>query len=191
MNIMNVIETIVRDAKVDFIIAKHDGVLEAVEIVHIALKTAKKVFALANLSEDEKDALVVLCLKKGLAAAGNLSGLPAFDSLPASALRAVEDQLLKAAVGAAQAMRKAVPALFAPVLRSCLPYCSAVASVLDEKEAAIVREAVQALTPAESTQVLPSQTAEVHLVEVVKDTPLPNTVDTAPNPDPSQKAPQE
>ena len=188
---MSVLEGIIRDAKVDFLIAKHDGVLEASEVIQIALSIAKKVFALANLSEEEKDALVVLGLKKGLAAAGGLAGLPGLAALPPAALDAVEEQLLKAGVGAAHAMRKAAPALFAPVrkaLLGCLPYCSMVASVLDPKDAAVLQEAVQVLTPVEAIQEAPAQTAEARPAAPVEDIPLPNTPDVAPNPAASQQA---
>jgi hypothetical protein len=188
---MSVLETIIRDAKVEFLIAKHDGVLEASEVIHIGLNVAKKVFALANLSEEEKDAMVILCLKKGLAAAGGLSGLPGLAALPPAALDAVEEQLLKAGVGAAHAMRKAAPALFAPVkkaLLGCLPYCSLVASVMDPKDAAVLHEAVQVLTPVQAIQEEPAQTDAPRPAAPVEDIPLPNTPDVAPNPAASQKA---
>ena len=182
---MSAIEAIIRDAKVDFVIAKHDGVLEDAEVVQIALKIARKVFALANLSEEEKDALVLLCLKKGLAAADGMAGLPALAALPPGALAAVEEQFLKAGVSAARAMRAAVPALFAPVkkvLLGCLPYCSAVAAVLDPKDAAVVHEALQLLTPVETTQAVVAQSAEARPAAPVEDIPLPNTADEVPNP---------
>ena len=182
---MSAIETIIRDAKVDFLIAKHDGVLEATEVVRIALTVAKKVFALANLSEDEKDAIVLLCLKKGLAAADGMADLPALAALPPAALAAVEEQFLKAGVGAARAMRAAVPALFAPVkkaLLGCFPYCSVVMTVLDPKDAAVVQEALQLLTPVETIQAVVVQTAEARPAAPVADIPLPNTPDAVPNP---------
>jgi len=181
---MSAIETIIRDAKVDFVIAKHDGVLEASEVVHIALVVAKKVFALANLSEDEKDALVLLCLKKGLAAADGMAGLPALAALPPATVAAVEEQFLKAGVSAARAMRAAFPVKKA--LLACLPYCSAVAAVLDPKDAAVVKEALQLLTPANATQATVAQTAETRPVVLVEDIPLPNIPDEVPNPVASQ-----
>jgi hypothetical protein len=185
---MSAIETIIRDAKVDFVIAKHDGVLEASEVVHIALVVAKKVFALANLSEDEKDALVLLCLKKGLAAADGMAGLPALAALPPATVAAVEEQFLKAGVSAARAMRAAFPVKKAllPCLLPCLPYCSAVAAVLDPKDAAVVKEALQLLTPANATQATVAQTAETRPVVLVEDIPLPNIPDEVPNPVASQ-----
>jgi hypothetical protein len=82
-------------------------------------------------------------------------------------------------------MRAAVPALFAPVkkvLLGCLPYCSAVAAVLDPKDAAVVHEALQLLTPVETTQAVVAQSAEARPAAPVEDIPLPNTADEVPNP---------
>ena len=189
---MSAIETIIRDTNIEFSNAKRDGKLEASEVIHIALSVSKKVFVLANLSDTEKDAMVYLSLKKGLAAAGGLAGLPAFAALPAPALEVVEEQLIKAGLTATHVVRKALPALFAPVkkiLLGCLPYCSQIATVLDPKDTAVVQEALALVTPVpsvEATQVSETQSVEAPVVIVVEDTPLPNTLDTAPNPAPSQ-----
>ena len=198
------LELIVREAKVEFAIAKHDGVLEVSEIISIALLVAKKVYALTGLSEAEKDAMVLLALKKGLAVAGGLDGLPAFSAIPASAREAVEDQLLKAGLSAVQAMRAAAPALFAPlkkVVRSCLPYCFAVqaaAAAVDPKAAALIQEALKlvgnteessqesvVVTVVEPVKVEPKESPkevkESPKEPVVENTPLPNTPEKVPN----------
>jgi hypothetical protein len=199
------LELIVREAKVEFAIAKHDGVLEVSEIISIALLVAKKVYALTGLSETEKNAMVVLALKKGLAVAGGLDGLPAFSAIPASAREAVEDQLLKAGLSAVQAMRAAAPALFAPLkkaVRSCLPYCSAIqsaAAAIDPKAAALIQEALKLVgnteessqesvvvtvvepakeSPKEEVKESPKEPAKEPQVE---NTPLPNTPEVVPN----------
>ena len=207
------LELIVREAKVEFAIAKHDGVLEVSEIISIALLVAKKVYALTDLSEAEKDAMVVLALKKGLAVAGGLDGLPAFSAIPAAAREAVEDQLLKAGLSAVQAMRAAAPALFAPlkkVVRSCLPYCSAVqaaAAAVDPKAAALIQEALKLVGNTEEssqesvvvtvvdapkeevkepvnepvTEPVKEPVKEPVTEPVVENTPLPNTPEVVPN----------
>jgi hypothetical protein len=143
----SVLETIIRDAKVDFLIAKHDGVLEASEIVHIALSVAQKVHALGSISDEEKDAMIVLSLKKGLAAAG---GMPLVGSLPPAVVEGLENQLFQAGLAAVKAMRGVAPRLFAPAknaLLACLPYCSQLAgvasSVLAPKDAAMIQEALK------------------------------------------------
>jgi hypothetical protein len=143
----SVLDTIIRDAKVDFLIAKHDGVLEASEIVHIALSVAQKVHALGSISDEEKDAMIVLSLKKGLAAAG---GMPFVGDLPPAMVEGLENQLFQAGLAAVKAMRGVAPRLFAPAknaLLACLPYCSQLAgvasSVLAPKDAAMIQEALK------------------------------------------------
>ena len=186
------LEQIVRDAKVSFIIAKHDGVLEASEVVQIAVEVALKVHALGSLSEDEKGAMVLLALKKGLAAAGGMCDLPAFAALPAAAAELLENELLKAGAAAVKAMRAAVPRLFAPVksfLHACLPFLSkaaaAAAPVLPPKDAKLVKEALDLA----SATVAPTQeSAEAPALSVrpatplAADIPLPNTVHEEPSP---------
>jgi hypothetical protein len=206
------LETIVRDAKIAFLIAKQDGVLEASEIVHIALEVARKVRALESLSEEEKDAMVLLALKKGLAAAEGLRSLPAFAAIPAGALDAIENQMLQAGLAAVKAMRAALPRLFGPLLARCAPYfslCSSVASsVLPPKDAKMVEEALKcaetlgakpltaepekplaekpALTPPTQESVVVAPLVVRPVTPPVVDIPLPNTVHEEPSPAASQ-----
>ena len=148
------LNTIVRDAKVAFVVAKHDGQLEAAEVVQIAVMISKRVHALENLSLAEKDALVMLCLKKGLSAANGLQGLSALAEAGPEGMAAAEHQVLAAGVAAAKSLQDAVPQLFAPVknsLQACLPcfaQCAAVAAVLDPKDAALIQEALQCVQAA-------------------------------------------
>jgi len=203
------LETIVRDAKIAFIIAKQDGVLEASEIVHIALEVARKVRALESLSEEEKDAMVLLALKKGLAAAEGLRSLPAFAAIPAGALDAIENQMLQAGLAAVKAMRAALPRLFGPLLARCAPYfslCSSVASsVLPPKDAKMVEEALkcaetvagkpvepvaekpaEVVTPPTQESVVVAPLVVRPVTPPVVDIPLPNTVHEEPSPAASQ-----
>jgi hypothetical protein len=190
------LEQIVRDAKVSFIIAKQDGLLEATEVVQIAVEVALKIHALGSLSEEEKDAMVILALKKGLAAAGGMCDLPAFAALPPSAAELVENQLIKAGAAAVKAMRGAVPRLFAPVknfLLACLPHFSkaaaAAAPVLPPKDAKLLQEALKLL---EVTTAPTQVSAETPAVSVRPATPpaadilLPNTVHEESSPGASQ-----
>ena len=205
------LETIVRDAKVAFLIAKHDGVLEASEIIQIALEVAQKVYALGSLSEEEKDAMVLLALKKGLAAAEGLCSLPAFAAIPAGALDALENQMLQAGLTAVKALRGAAPRFFAPVkdaLRACVPYfslcASAATSALPPKDAKMVQDAlkcaelvagkpaepvaqpVDTLTPPTQESVGAAPLIVRPVTPPVVDIPLPNTVHEEPNPAASQ-----
>ena len=175
---MSLLEKIIRDAKIEFMIAKQDGVLEISEVIQIALNVSKKVYSLSSLSDDEKTALVLLSLKKGLAAAG---GLPMFENIPAETKEAVEEQLLKAGLGVVDLMRKNAPLLFAPVKKAllvCFPACSHVLDILDSKDTAVLQDALRLVSPSPpvtTTQVVVVQTDANPPVESVKDTPLPNT----------------
>jgi hypothetical protein len=211
----SVLDTIIRDAKVDFLIAKHDGVLEASEIVHIALSVAQKVHALSSISDEEKDAMIVLSLKKGLAAAG---GMPFVSDLPPAMVEGLENQLFQAGLAAVKAMRGVAPRLFAPAknaLLACLPYCSQLAgvasSVLAPKDAAMIQEALKCaelvagkkeevtpvapVVPAPAAEAVVSASQESAATAVLNDRPaesvevnipLPNTVHEEPNPAASQ-----
>jgi hypothetical protein len=211
----SVLDTIIRDAKVDFLIAKHDGVLEASEIVHIALSVAQKVHALGSISDEEKDAMILLSLKKGLAAAG---GMPLVGDLPPAMVEGLENQLFQAGLAAVKAMRGVAPRLFAPAknaLLGCLPYCSQLAgvtsSVLAPKDAAMIQEALKCaelvagkkeevtpvapVVPAPAAEAVVSASQESAVTAVLNDRPaesvevnipLPNTVHEEPNPAASQ-----
>ena len=211
----SVLDTIIRDAKVDFLVAKHDGVLEASEIVHIALSVAQKVHALSSISDEEKDAMIVLSLKKGLAAAG---GMPFVGDLPPAMVEGLENQLFQAGLAAVKAMRGVAPRLFAPAknaLLACLPYCSQLAgvasSVLAPKDAAMIQEALKCaelvagkkeevtpvapVVPAPAAEAVVSASQESAVTAVLNDRPaesvevnipLPNTVHEEPNPAASQ-----
>jgi hypothetical protein len=186
---MSVVEDIVRSAQLSFTIAKRDGTLEVSEVIQIALDAAKKVYVLQHLSENEQDALVTLCLKKGLSAADGLRGLPAFAAVQGAALDALEAQVLQAGLTAVKMMRKNAPALFAPVkklLARCLPACSLVSSVvkvLDPKDSAIVEEALQLVSQtADATQESVAPTSGNPPVVTPSDTPPQNTPDTEPTP---------
>jgi hypothetical protein len=124
------LERIVKEARNAFIIAKSDGVLDAGEVVQIALVVAKGVQRVAGLSGEEKKAVVLLSLRRGLEAAG---GLPPIAGAGPEVMAAVERQLFAAAAAAVDAavavaqgkldLRK--PAAWKAV---CLPLCSAAAA---------------------------------------------------------------
>jgi hypothetical protein len=144
------LETIVRDARIAFVIAKSDGKLDAAEVVQIAVQVSQKIYALSSLSPAEKDAMVLLCLKKGLSAANGLQGLSALAQLSPAALAVAEEQILSAGMAAVSACRAAAPKLFAPVKNwlAHFPFCSdfvKAATALLPKDTALVQEALQAV----------------------------------------------
>lgn len=141
------LERIVKEARNAFIIAKSDGVLDAGEVVQIALIVAKGVQKISSLSGSEKKAIVLLALKRGLEAAG---GLPPIKGATPEAMAVVEKQLFGAAVAAVDAalavasgkldLRK--PSAWKSI---CLPLCSAAAAaavVAVPKDQPILRDAV-------------------------------------------------
>jgi hypothetical protein len=144
------LDEIVKYAQGAFIHAKSDGVLEAGEVVQIAVGVAGKLHGLGQLSGSEKKAVVMYCLKKGMDAAGGVGELPGLRGAAPEMRKAVEDQLL-AAAGAAIDMAVAVAHgkidltkdLLKP--KTCLPLCLSAASVvrvLLPKEAGIVKNAL-------------------------------------------------
>jgi hypothetical protein len=142
------LDEIVKYAQGAFIQAKSDGVLEAGEVVQIAVGVAGKLQALGQLKGSEKKSVVLYCLKKGMDAAGGVGELPGLKGAAAETRKAVEDQLL-AAAGAAIDMAVAVAHgeidLKKHGVKSCLPLClsaAAVARNLLPKEAAIVKTAL-------------------------------------------------
>lgn len=149
MSSLSAIEKIVQEAKDAFIEAKADGKLEAAEVVQIASSVSQKIHRLQSLSSADKRALTVLCLKKGLAAAGGLQGLAALAESGPAGLEAAEKQVLDAAMAAVGGLMAAAPRLFAsatrwgvpPALLACLPFCSEALAVLEPKDAALIHEA--------------------------------------------------
>jgi hypothetical protein len=142
------LDEIVKYAQGAFIQAKSDGVLEAGEVVQIAVGVAGKLQALGQLKGSEKKSVVLYCMKKGMDAAGGVGELPGLKEVTAEMRKAVEDQLL-AAAGAAIDMAVAVARgdidLKKHGVKSCLPLClsaAAVARNLLPKEAAIVKTAL-------------------------------------------------
>jgi len=165
------LETIVRDARIAFVIAKSDGKLDAAEVVQIAVQVSQKIYALSSLSPAEKDAMVLLCLKKGLSAANGLQGLSALAQLSPAALAVAEEQILSAGMAAVSACRAAAPKLFAPVkswLLAHFPFCSdfvKAATALLPKDTALVQEALQAVPSSVVSTLEPVAESHVKKVE--------------------------
>lgn len=146
---LTLLETLVQDVRHQFILAKADGVLDAGEVIAIAVSVASKLQRLGPLSGAEKKAVVMMALKKGMAAAGGVSTLPGLTAATPAETEAFETQLL-AAASAALDMAVAVATgkldLRKPSSwKSCLPFCSAALSAavaFVPKDQAILREAM-------------------------------------------------
>ena len=95
MSIHSSLDEIVKYAQGAFIQAKSDGVLEAGEVVQIAVGVAGRLQGLGGqLRGSEKKSVVLYCMKKGLDAAGGIGELPGLKGVSAETRKAVEDQLL-------------------------------------------------------------------------------------------------
>ena len=137
---MSLLETLIRETRSDFIIAKSDGTLNAGEMIHIAMRLAVKLQQIRALSGAEKKALLMSTLRKGLQDAGGIQGVSE------EAKNAVIDQVLMAAsVSIDMAVSVAAGELD---LRKpsawvrCLPIC--VGYVLNGRDAAVLQSVTAA-----------------------------------------------
>jgi hypothetical protein len=212
MSIHTSLDDIVKYAQGAFIQAKSDGVLEAGEVVQIAVGVAGRLQALGDqLRGSEKKSVVMYCLKKGMDAAGGIGELPGLKGASVETRKAVEDQLL-AAAGAAIDMAVAVAQgkldLKKGGVKACLPFCLSAATVVQAllpKEAALVKQAVgwaqeqgkayaAAMEPVEKAVALPETSAPIQesaavvaapappAATPVKDTPPATAAETEPSP---------
>lgn len=125
------IETLVRDTEAALATAMQDGKLTPVEVVTVAVQISQKVYALSALSAAQKEALIYMCLSKGVSAIGGLEA---------------QEHVLLAAVTAAKALRDAIPAPVQGLLAAWLPFCFSVPNAVETilpKDATLIEEAVR------------------------------------------------
>ena len=60
------LEALIKETKASFMIAKSDGVLDASEVIQIAVEVSQKVQKVAGLSGSEKIAMLLMSLRQGL-----------------------------------------------------------------------------------------------------------------------------
>ena len=147
------LDEIVKYAQGAFISAKSDGILEAGEVVQIAVAVSAKLRALGQLSGSDKKSVVLFCLKRGLDAAGGIGELPGLREAPAEMKKAVEEQLFAAAsatIDAVVAVARGTIDLKKDGVRggllACLPVCMSIASVAQTmipKDQALLKQALQ------------------------------------------------
>ena len=141
------IELLVKETKAAFVIAKSDGVLDASEVIQIAVALSQKVQKLANLSGNEKKSLLLLSLKKGLDTSGGVGSLPGFADATAEVKAAFEESLLNAASAAIDAIVLAASGkldLKKPAnWLACLPACLSAVNVMLPKDQLQLKEAVE------------------------------------------------
>lgn len=125
------VETLLRDTEAALATAMQDGKLTPVEVVTVAVQISQKIHVLSALTAAQKEALIYMCLSKGVSAIGGLEA---------------QEQVLLAAVTAAKALRDAIPAPVQGLLAAWLPFCFSakqVAETMLPKDAALIEEAVR------------------------------------------------
>lgn len=168
------VEQLLRETQAALATAMQDGKLTHVEVVTVAVQISQKVYVLSALSAAQKEALIYMCLSKGVSAIGGLEA---------------QEHVLLAAVTAAKALRDAIPAPVQGLLAAWLPFCfsgkQGVETILP-KDAALIEEAVRCRSAGvtlradpqnvETTLVSAAQTAVDQAPSVkVENTPPQNT----------------
>ena len=137
---MSLLETLIRETRSDFIIAKSDGTLNAGEILQIAMRLAVKLQQIRALSGADKKALLMSTLRKGLQDAGGIPGVPeaARDAVIDQALLAASVSIDMAVSVAAGELDLRKPSSWA----RCIPVC--VGYVLNGRDAAVLQSVTAA-----------------------------------------------
>jgi len=141
------IDTLIKETKAAFYIAKSDGNLDASEVIQIAIALSQKIQKLANLSGSEKKSLLLLTLKKGLETSGGISSLPGFAGASADVIATFETQLLMSASTTIDALCAAANGkldLRKPAnWKFCLPMCMTAVQTLMPKDQVHLNEAIK------------------------------------------------
>lgn len=149
------VEALLRDTEAALTTAMQDGKLTPVEVVTVAVQISQKIHVLSALTAAQKEALIYMCLSKGVSAIGGLEA---------------QEQVLLAAVTAAKVLRDAIPAPVQGLLAAWLPSCFSakqVAETMLPKDAALIEEAVRC-RPAGLSLRLDVQNVETTLVSGVQ-----------------------
>lgn len=138
------IEDLVKETRAAFIIAKADGVLDAGEVIKIAIELAQKVQKV-DLAGLEKKALLLHTLKKGLDDDGGVDSIVGMEDASPETKEAFKNQLILAASCSVDiALDAAAGKLdLRKTWKSCLPLCLNFAkSVVPPKQQKLVDDAI-------------------------------------------------
>jgi hypothetical protein len=163
---MNSLQAISQDIVTKFTTAKEAGKLDFTHTTEVAVALAKKVYCMASLSASDQDAVILQCLKDGLAAVDlHEAHLPVAESV-VKAIRATVGEPLKKL--------------------SCLPcYKTSAVGVVNSADLEFLKRATGKLDGS-ATQGSAVSPLEIRQVAPPKDTPLQNTPETEPTPLASQ-----
>jgi hypothetical protein len=165
---MNSLQAISQEVVTKFTAAKEAGKLDLTHTAEVAVELAKKVYCMASLSASDQDAVILQCLKDGLAAVG----------------------LPEAHLSVAEAVVKAIRAMIGEPLKmlSCsfLPcYKTSAVGVVNSADLEFLKRATGKLGVS-ATQESVASPLEIRQVAAPQDTPLQNTLETEPTPLASQ-----
>ena len=149
---MSNLETLIKETKAAFIIAVGDGVLDASEVIQIAINLSLKIQTIAGLSGATKKDTLLFIIKKALDASKGIDSLPGLAGASQETKQAFEDQLLNAVSGAIEVFISASQGkLTLKTWSACVPSCLAMVAVMSPKDSAILEEVSKFSTKVEET----------------------------------------
>jgi len=165
---MNSLQAISQDVITKFTTAKEAGKLDLTHTAEVAVALAQKVYCMANLSASDQDAVILQCLKDGLAAVG----------LPEAHL-SVAEAVVKAIRGVVGEPLKKFSCLFFPC------YKTSAVGVVDSADLEFLKRATGKLDGS-ATQESATSPLEIRQVAPPQGTPLLSIPETEPTPLASQ-----
>jgi hypothetical protein len=162
---MSSLETLIKETKAAFIIAVGDGVLDASEVIQIAVDLSRKIQTIAGLSGSKKKETLLFIIKKALDASNGINSLPGLASASQETKQAFEDQLLNAVSGAIEVFISASQGKLTlkKAWSACVPSCLAMVAVMSPKDSAILEEVSKF-----ATKVVESTETTVRIVDETK-----------------------
>jgi hypothetical protein len=163
---MNSLQSISQEVVAKFTTAKEAGKLDLTHTAEVAVELAKKVYCMANLSASDQDAVILQCLKDGLAAVGLPETHLSVAEVVVKAIRGVVGEPLK--------------------MLSCAPcYKTSAVGVVNSADLEFLKRATGKLDGS-ATQGSAASPLEIRQVAPPQDTPLLSTPETEPTPLASQ-----
>ena len=146
---MSQLDSIVKETRAAFIIAKADGVLDAAEVVQIAHGLALKLYNLGGLDMNEKKSMLLYTLKKGLDDDGGVDSLAGMVGASTEFKEAFKSHLIDAASVSADLMldiyQKTVARATSWIpawIWGLIPGCTNAVAVLNTKDQQLIRTAL-------------------------------------------------
>ena len=141
---MSQLDELIKETRAAFIIAKSDGVLDAGEVIEIAVSLVQKIHKLSNVSGDEKKALLLHTLQKGLTDSGGLDSLASFVNASPEVKEAFQKELLSAASSAVDLILSAASGILDLRKPSvgCMMDCFKTVSVFLPKDQKLLNDAL-------------------------------------------------